>query len=42
MEMRESGGVGMRASVIGFGCNSFGIDQDAGRAIAVVRKHSGA
>ena len=33
MEMREFGGVGMQASVIGFGCNSFGIDQDAGRRL---------
>ena len=38
MEMRELGGVGMRASVIGLGCNNFGIYQDAGQAIAVVRK----
>ena len=38
MEMREFGGVGMRASVIGLGCNNFGIYQDAGQAIAVVRK----
>ena len=38
MEMREFGGAGMRASVIGLGCNNFGIYQDAGQAIAVVRK----
>jgi aryl-alcohol dehydrogenase-like predicted oxidoreductase len=38
MEMREFGAVGMRASVIGLGCNNFGIYQDAGQAIAVVRK----
>ena len=38
MEMREFGGVGMRASVIGLGCNNFGIYQDGGQAIAVVRK----
>lgn len=38
MEMREFGGEGMRASVIGLGCNNFGIYQDAGPAIAVVRK----
>ncbi|HLZ84433.1 MAG TPA: aldo/keto reductase [Caulobacteraceae bacterium] len=38
MEMREFGGTGMRASVIGLGCNNFGIYQDAGQAIAVVRK----
>jgi aryl-alcohol dehydrogenase-like predicted oxidoreductase len=38
MEMREFGGVRMRASVTGLGCNNFGIYQDAGQAIAVVRK----
>jgi hypothetical protein len=38
MEMREFGGTGIRASVIGLGCNNFGIYQDAGQAIAVVRK----
>src|SRR5580658_2842747 len=38
MEMREFGGAGIRASVIGLGCNNFGIYQDAGQAIAVVRK----
>ena len=38
MEMREFGGVGRRASVIGLGCNDFGIDQDARQAIAVVHK----
>src|SRR5271156_6383740 len=38
MEMREFGGVGMRASVIGLGCSNFGMYQDAGQAIAVVRK----
>jgi len=38
MEMREFGGTGIRASVVGMGCNNFGIYQDAGRAIAVVRK----
>jgi aryl-alcohol dehydrogenase-like predicted oxidoreductase len=38
MEMRELAGVEMRASVIGLGCNNFGIYQDAGQAIAVVRK----
>jgi aryl-alcohol dehydrogenase-like predicted oxidoreductase len=38
MEMREFGGTGIRASVIGMGCNNFGIYQDAGQAIAVVRK----
>jgi len=35
-------GVGMRASAIGLGCNNFGVYQDAGQAIAVVRKHSDA
>ena len=38
METREFGGAGIRASVIGLGCNNFGIYQDAGQAIAVVRK----
>ena len=38
MEMREFGGVGIRASVIGLGCNNFGIYQNAAQAIAVVRK----
>jgi len=38
MEMREFGGVGMRASVIGLGRDNFGMYRDAGRAIAVVRK----
>jgi aryl-alcohol dehydrogenase-like predicted oxidoreductase len=38
MEMREFGSVGLRASVIGLGCNNFGIYQDARQAIAVVRK----
>src|ERR1700675_3977367 len=38
MEMREFGGTGIRASVIGLGCNNFGVYQDAGQAIAVVRK----
>jgi aryl-alcohol dehydrogenase-like predicted oxidoreductase len=32
MEMRELGGMGMRASVIGLGCNNFGIYQDAKQA----------
>ena len=36
--MREFGGTGIRASVIGLGCNNFGIYQDGGQAIAVVRK----
>ena len=38
MEMREFGGTGIWASVIGLGCNNFGIYQDAGQTIAVVRK----
>ena len=37
MEMREFGGTGIRASVIGLGCNNFGIYQDAGQAIAVAK-----
>jgi len=38
MEMREFGGTGMRASVVGLGCNNFGIYQNAAQAVAVVRK----
>src|ERR1700682_1613803 len=38
MEMRELGGTGIRASVIGLGCNNFGIYQNAAQAVAVVRK----
>jgi aryl-alcohol dehydrogenase-like predicted oxidoreductase len=38
MEMREFGGTGIRASVVGLGCNNFGIYQNAAQAIAVVRK----
>jgi aryl-alcohol dehydrogenase-like predicted oxidoreductase len=38
MEMREFDGIGMRASVIGLGCNNFGIYQNAAQAIAVVRR----
>jgi aryl-alcohol dehydrogenase-like predicted oxidoreductase len=38
MEMREFGGTGIRASVVGLGCNNFGIYQNAARAVAVVRK----
>ncbi len=38
MEMREFWGIGIWASVIGLGCNNFGIYQDAGQTIAVVRK----
>jgi aryl-alcohol dehydrogenase-like predicted oxidoreductase len=37
MEMREFGGTGIRASVIGLGCNNFGIHQNAAQAVAVVR-----
>jgi aryl-alcohol dehydrogenase-like predicted oxidoreductase len=38
MEMRELGGTGIRASVIGLGCNNFGIYQNAAQTIEVVRK----
>ena len=38
MEMREFGGTGTRASVVGLGCNNFGIYQNAAQAVAVVRK----
>src|SRR5580700_3536660 len=38
MEMREFGGTGIRASVVGLGCNNFGIYQNAAQAVAVVRK----
>jgi aryl-alcohol dehydrogenase-like predicted oxidoreductase len=38
MEMREFGGTGIRASVIGLGCNNFGIHQNAAQAVAVVRE----
>ena len=38
MEMREFGGTGIRASVVGLGCNNFGLYQDAAQAVAVVRK----
>jgi aryl-alcohol dehydrogenase-like predicted oxidoreductase len=38
MKMGEYGGTGIRASVIGLGCNNFGIYQDVGQAIAVERK----
>src|SRR5260370_5359710 len=38
MEMREFGGTGIRASVIGLGCNNFGIYPNAAQAVAVVRK----
>ena len=36
--MREFGGTGIRASVVGLGCKTFGIYQDAGQTIAVVGK----
>jgi aryl-alcohol dehydrogenase-like predicted oxidoreductase len=36
--MRKFAGSGMQASVIGLGCNNFGIYQNAAQAIAVVRK----
>jgi aryl-alcohol dehydrogenase-like predicted oxidoreductase len=38
MEMREFGGTGIRASVVGLDCNNFGIYQNAAQAVAVVRK----
>jgi aryl-alcohol dehydrogenase-like predicted oxidoreductase len=38
MQMRKFAGSGMQASVIGLGCNNFGIYQNAAQAIAVVRK----
>ena len=38
MEMREFEGTGIRASVVGLGCNNFGIYQNATQAVAVVRK----
>src|SRR6202047_3231344 len=38
MEMREFGGTGIRASVIGLGCNNFGIYENAAQAVAVVCK----
>ncbi len=34
MEMREFGGTGIRASVVGLGCNNFGIYQNAAQAVA--------
>jgi aryl-alcohol dehydrogenase-like predicted oxidoreductase len=36
--MREFWGTGIRASVVGLGCNNFGIYQNAAQAVAVVRK----
>ena len=38
MEMRAFAGTGIWASVIGLGCNNFGIYQNAAQAIAVGRK----
>jgi aryl-alcohol dehydrogenase-like predicted oxidoreductase len=38
MEMREFGGTGIRASVVGSDCNNFGIYQNAAQAVAVLRK----
>src|ERR1700682_2157568 len=38
MEMREFEGTGIRSSVVGLGCNNFGIYQNAAQAVAVVRK----
>jgi len=34
MEMREFGGTGIRTSVVGLGCNNFGIYQNAAQAVA--------
>ena len=38
MEMREFGGTRIRASIVGLGCNNFGLYQNAAQAVAVVRK----
>jgi aryl-alcohol dehydrogenase-like predicted oxidoreductase len=38
MEMREFGGTGIRASVVGLGCNNFGLYQNAAQTVAVVHK----
>jgi aryl-alcohol dehydrogenase-like predicted oxidoreductase len=38
MEMREFGGTGIRASVVGLGCNNFALYQNAPQAVAVVHK----
>jgi aryl-alcohol dehydrogenase-like predicted oxidoreductase len=38
METREIGRSGIRASVIGLGCNTFGFFQDAGQATACIRE----
>jgi len=38
MEMREFGDTGLRVSVVGLGCNNFGIYQNAAQAVAVARK----
>jgi hypothetical protein len=35
MEMREFEGTGIRASVVGLGCNNFGIYQNAAQAVAI-------
>jgi aryl-alcohol dehydrogenase-like predicted oxidoreductase len=38
MEMREFGGTGIRAPVVGLGCGNFGTYQNAAQAVAVVRR----
>jgi aryl-alcohol dehydrogenase-like predicted oxidoreductase len=38
MEMRDFGGTGIRSSVVGLGCNNFGLFQNAAQAVAFVRK----
>jgi aryl-alcohol dehydrogenase-like predicted oxidoreductase len=40
MEMREFGGTGIRASVVGLGCNKFGIYQNAAQAVPSFAKRS--
>ena len=37
MEKQEFGGTRIRTSVVGLGCNNFGIYQNAAQAVAVVR-----
>jgi aryl-alcohol dehydrogenase-like predicted oxidoreductase len=36
--MREFGGTGIPASIVGLGCNNFGLYQNAAQAVPVVRK----
>ena len=38
MEKQEFGGTRIRTSVVGLGCNNFGLYQNAAQAVAVVRK----